>query len=169
MTTCVSNLAAPASVDVDALVRFVLDEVRLLNAGDFDAWLALFHAQCRYWVPLAGDRQEDSPLHASLADEDRYLLATRIRRLKSPAAHSLDPGVRSLHVIQQPEVEAADGDDHLLRTPFLYTETAGARQLTLAGTWRHRLRPTSDGLRIVCKRVDLLQAGAAHEIIQLFP
>lgn len=153
----------------DELVQFVLAEARLLNAGDHDAWLALFDAQGRYWVPLDGAAQPDSPLYTSLADEDRFLLATRIRRLRSTAAHSLQPGVRGLHVIQPPEIEPDVDSDPCLRTPFLYTETGGGRQLTLAGTWRHRLRATPDGLRIVLKRVDLLDAGEPHEIIQLFP
>lgn len=163
-----SNLHADVPTP-ERLARFVVDEARLLNAGDFEAWLALFHEEGRYWVPLAGAQQAESPLAASLADEDRYLLATRIRRLKSPVAHSLEPGVRSFHVIQAPEVqEGADGD-HVVHTPFLYTEIAGTRKIGLTGTWRHRLRATPAGLRIVLKRVDLLNAGAAHEIIQLFP
>ncbi|WP_354320205.1 aromatic-ring-hydroxylating dioxygenase subunit beta [Pseudacidovorax sp. 1753] len=163
-STLRGDMAAP-----ETLARFVVEEAQLLNAGDFDAWLALFDEDGRYWVPLAGAQQADSPLLASLADEDRYLLATRIRRLKSPVAHSLEPGVRSFHVIQAPEVKQAADGEPVVHTSFLYTEIAGARQISLTGTWRHRLRATPAGLRIVQKRVDLLNAGAAHEIIQLFP
>lgn len=153
----------------ELLAQFVLHEARLLNAGNHEAWLALFHPQGRYWVPLGGAEQPEARLHVSLADEDHFLLSTRIRRLRSTAAHSLQPGVRSLHVVQQPElVDPVDGDP-CLSTPFFYTETGGGRELRLAGTWRHRLRPTPGGLRILLKRVDLLDAGAAHEIIQLFP
>ncbi|MEP6720065.1 MAG: aromatic-ring-hydroxylating dioxygenase subunit beta [Variovorax sp.] len=163
-------IAPPADAPgTDALIRFVTDEARLLNAGDFDTWLALFDEDGRYWVPLAGAQQDESPLQASLANEDHYLLATRIRRLKSPAAHSLAPGVRSLHVIQRPQVQEGRDGEHLLHTPFMYTEIAGKRQIALAGIWRHRLRATPSGLRIIEKRVDLLNASAAHEIIQLFP
>jgi 3-phenylpropionate/cinnamic acid dioxygenase small subunit len=151
------------------LIQFVLHEARLLNAGDHDAWLALFHPEGRYWVPLAGEAQPDSTLHTSLADEDHFLLSTRIRRLRSSAAHSLQPGVRSLHMVQQPAVLDSVEGDPCLETPFVYTETGGGRTLQLAGTWRHRLRATPDGLRILQKRVDLLDACAAHEIIQLFP
>lgn len=158
-----------AALQADACVRFILDEAQLLNQGNFDAWLALFHAEGRYWVPLAGHLQPDDRLHTSLADEDRYLLATRIRRLKSPAAHSLQPGVRSHHLVQTPLLEEAADGDACLRTPFLYTESTGSRTTTLAGTWRHQLRQTPEGLRIVLKRVDLLDASVAHEIIQRFP
>ena len=148
---------------------FVAHEARLLDEKRFDEWLTLFAEDGRYWVPLDGAAQPDSTLHTSLAYEDHFLLSTRIRRLRSSAAHSLQPGVRSLHMVQQPEVvEAVDGDPRL-ETPFVYTETGGGRTLQLAGTWRHRLRATPDGLRILLKRVNLLDAGAAREIIQLFP
>lgn len=167
--------------DIDP-VRFVLDEARLLNDARYDDWLALFAPDGHYWVPLAGDRQPDPFVHASIAYEDRLLLATRIRRLQGPRAHSLEPGVRGLHVLQQPRVETASGNTDgngdgngdedtgwQVYTPFLYIEVCGAHRSTLAGTWRHRLRNTSSGLQIVLKRTDLVNASFAHEAIQLFP
>lgn len=154
-------------------VRFVLDEARLLNDGRYRDWIALFAQDGHYWVPLAGDRQSDPVEYASIAYEDRLLLATRAERLQSKRAHSLEPGVRSLHVLQQPSVEMEPpvnpAADCKVYTPFLYVEVRGGRQTMLAGTWRHQLRRTPLGLRIVLKRVDLLNASAAHEVIQLFP
>ena len=81
------------------------------------------------------------------------------------------PGVSSLHVLQQPRVEASDpqGDEYRVTTPFVYVEVKGDRQSLLAGTWRHRLRTVNDSLRIVQKRVDLLNASSPHEAIHLFP
>ena len=153
------------------LVDFVLEEAQTLAAGAFDGWLQLFDHDGCYWVPLDGDRQPDPVHHASLAYEDRLLLAMRVERLKSTRAYSLHPGVRGMHVLQQPRVESADHarNAYQLRTHFLYTETRGERQTVLAGVWRHQLRNTPAGLKIRLKRVDLLNASAAHEAIQLFP
>jgi hypothetical protein len=39
----------------------------------------------------------------------------------------------------------------------------------LAGQWCHRLRREQGAWRIALKRVNLLNAGAAHSAIQLFP
>ncbi len=158
--------ATLASIDA---VQFVLDEGRLLNESRYTEWLSLFAPDGVYWVPLDGDRQADPHVSASLAYEDRLLLQTRIQRLQGPRAHSLEPGVRSLHVLQTPRIEAASDAEIALSTPFLYAEVYGDRQSVLAGTWRHRLRPSAAGLHIVLKRVDLLQAGGALEAIQLFP
>lgn len=161
--------------DIDP-VRFVLDEARLLNDARYGDWLALFARDGHYWVPLGGSLQPDPLAHASIAYEDRLLLATRIQRLQGRRAHSLEPGVRGLHVLQQPRAEAChrqdgedSGDGWQVYTPFLYAEVCGERQTTLAGVWHHRLRRAPEGLRIVLKRVDLVHAGAAHEAIQLFP
>jgi 3-phenylpropionate/cinnamic acid dioxygenase small subunit len=153
------------------LARFVLDEARLLNEARYADWLALFADDGRYWVPLDGERQPDATAHASIACEDRMLLAIRMRRMDSGRAHSMAPGVRSLHVVQPAQVTAMDPAASTYRTaaPFIYAEAKGDRTLQLAGTWRHTLRATAEGLRIVEKRVDLLNARAAHEAIHLFP
>jgi len=154
-----------------ALVQFVLDEAKALNEGRYEDWLALFAHDGCYWVPLNGERQADPVNHASIAYEDTVLLAIRVRRIGNPRAHSMAPGVSSLHVVQQPRVDAPDAQDgeYRVTTPFVYVELKGERQLLLAGTWRHRLRAQNDSLRIVQKRVDLLNASAPHEAIHLFP
>ena len=155
----------------DALRDFVAAEARLLDAGRYDEWLALFAADGRYWVPLQGAAQADADTHNSLADEDRLLLALRIERLKDPRAHSQHPPSRSQHVLQRSAVLQRDEAQgrYELYTPFVYIEARGGTQTVLAGSVRHRLVGTLDGLRIVLKRVDLLDAGAALPALQLFP
>ena len=161
-----------APIDANALVAFVVDEARLLDEARYDEWLALFAEDAHYWVPLHGAAQRDAHQAASIAYEDRLLLSLRIERLKSPRAHSQQPRSRSQHVLQTPRVEHADhaAGQYRLRTPFLYVEARGEQRTLLAGTWRHRLvRAADGGLRIAEKRVDLVDAPAAHAAIQLFP
>ena len=164
MTACVDTF------DPAALACFAADEAALLDAGQFDAWLALFTDDGRYWVPLQGAAQVDPHSHQSLACEDRLLLQLRIERMKHPRAHSLRPRSRCQHVLQHSRIDALDvvGRTADLRTPFLYVETRGELQLTLTGTCRHRLIHTGAGWRIREKRVDLLDAERALPAIQLF-
>jgi 3-phenylpropionate/cinnamic acid dioxygenase small subunit len=152
-------------------IEFILNEARLLNQAKFTDWLSLFAEDGIYWVPLKGEDQVDFKNHVSLACEDKFLLATRIKRLESPRAHSLVPGVRSLHVIQTPQIETASSleSELIVQTPFVYMETLGDRMSYLSGIWIHKLRSSADGYRIVMKRVNLLNANTAHEAIQLFP
>lgn len=152
-------------------VQFVLDEAWLLNAGEYEKWAACFDTQGRYWVPLDGERQTDAVQFVSLAYEDCFLLNTRIARLRSATAHSLQLGLRGNHVIQTPRLVHSDRGSmrYELRTPFIYTEVWAERQTVLSGTWCHTLLDTPAGLRILLKRVNLLNAQAPHEAIQLFP
>jgi 3-phenylpropionate/cinnamic acid dioxygenase small subunit len=148
---------------------FIAHEAHLLDAQRYDEWLALFADDGRYWVPLQGAAQTEGALHNALADEDRLLLSLRIERLKNPRAHSQHPASRCQHVLQAPvPVRDADGVVEL-RTPFLYIESRGERQVLLAGSYTHRLARMDGDWRIRLKRVDLLDAGKPLPAIQLFP
>ena len=149
--------------------EFVAHEARLLDERRFDEWLALFADDGRYWVPLQGAAQQEGAAHNALADEDRLLLQLRIDRLKSPRAHSQQPPSRCQHVLQASSVTREEAGSCELRTPFVYIEARGARQLVLAGTCVHRLVMVGDDWRIRLKRVDLLDAGVPLPAIQLFP
>jgi 3-phenylpropionate/cinnamic acid dioxygenase small subunit len=82
----------------------------------------------------------------------------------------MHPPPASRHVLQAPAVEALDhaANRYVTQTPFVYVEARGDDQVTLAGTVRHELRIADGELRIVLKRIDLLNAGAALPTIYLF-
>ena len=147
----------------------VIQEARLLDERRYDEWLALFADDGRYWVPLQGAAQPEGAPHNALADEDRLLLQLRIERLKNPRAHSQHPPSRCQHVLQASTITLDEPERCELRTPFVYIESRGERQLVLAGTCSHRLAKLGGVWRIRLKRVDLLDAGAALPAIQLFP
>ncbi len=73
--------------------------------------------------------------------------------------------------MQAPAVEEIDHDAnrYRTRTPFFYAEFRKGGQLVLAGTARHLLRVEAGALRIVEKRVDLLNAGGAVPTLFLMP
>ena len=153
------------------LFAFVAHEAALIDARRLDEWLALFADNGRYWVPLQGAAQVEGVPHNALADEDRLLLALRIERLKNPRAHSQHPPSRCQHILQQPQLVLADDAEarYELRTPFMYVESRGERQLMLSGTARHRLVRRDGRLQIELKRVDLLDSESPLPAIQLFP
>jgi 3-phenylpropionate/cinnamic acid dioxygenase small subunit len=152
------------------LAKFVKREARLIDERRFDEWYGLFAEDGHYWVPAAPG-QADPRLHNSLAYEDKLLLRLRVERLKSERAFSLRPASRSLHVLQEPEVEQRDDarGEFLTRTPFLYTETRGDESQRYAATAWHTLVVLDHQLRIRLKRVDILNCDAALPSIQLFP
>ena len=158
-----------SATDVQAVQDFVLAEARLLNQARYQDWLALFATDGRYWVPLGGDAQSETDTHNALADEDRLLLTLRVERLAAGRAHSQQPASRSAHVLQLPQVDVCNDHHAEVYTPFTYVESRGEQQIWLAGQWCHRLCREQGAWRIALKRVNLLNAGAAHPAIQLFP
>ena len=152
------------------LIDFVVREARLLDDKRYDEWAALWAPDGIYWVPLTPE-QTDGLHHNSHLYEDALLRTLRIERLKSPRAFSQQPPSRAHHLLQTPQLESsdADGERHVLRTAFHYTEAQGDETLFLVGTVFHHLQLMQDGaLRIVLKRVDLLNAEAALPAVQLF-
>ncbi|MSQ18959.1 MAG: phenylpropionate dioxygenase [Betaproteobacteria bacterium] len=154
----------------DAIAQFIYNEAALVDAGRYDEWLDLFADEAIYWLPLSA-KQSDYRGEQSIACEDKMLLNVRIKRLKGPRAYSNQPPARCLHVLQAPAIEEADTklNRFITRAPFFYVESRGDAQFFLAGRVLHRLRVENGVLRIVEKRVDLINADAALPPIFLFP
>ena len=158
---------APTATD---LADFVYREARLLDQRRFQDWYELFAEDGRYWLPMRRE-QTDAAGEQSIAYEDKLLLRARIVRLTSGKAYSDKPPVLCQHILQAPAAEEIDhgANRYRTRTPFLYVEFRNEEQLLLAGTVEHLLRLESGALRIVQKRVDLLNAGSPLPTLFLMP
>jgi benzoate/toluate 1,2-dioxygenase beta subunit len=138
---------------------FVLREARLLDERRFADWLALFEEDGIYWVP--GQPDQASPHEAlSIVYEPRALLALRVERLISAEPHVQSPPTRTVHQVSGIEV-----DDLNVRSALIVAEWRSGESRWLAARVQHRLRRTPSGLRIVLKRVDLIDSEAPHRAI----
>lgn len=162
-----SARTAPTASD---LASFVYREAELVDQRRFQEWYDLFAEDGIYWLPLSRE-QTDAATQQSITHEDKLLLRARIERIKSGKAYSDKPPVRCQHVLQAPVCEEIDhaANRYRVRTAFLYVEARREDQQVLAGTVEHLLRLEGGTLRIVRKRVDLLNAGAALGTIFLMP
>ena len=151
------------------LTGFVYEEARLLDEQRFDTWLDLFTEDAFYWMPLAHD-QQDPKLHTSLLYEDKLLLRLRIERLSGQRTFSQQPKSRCHHLLQAPVVQSSDPDRgaHVIRTAFHYIETRLEQQTLFAGWATHNLTEVDGSLKILLKRVDLVNCDAPFGNIQLF-
>ncbi len=151
------------------LIDFVIAEARLLDELRFNDWLGLFSEDGYYWMPLSHD-QTDPILQGSLMYEDLILLKVRVERLRGARTFSQQPRSRCHHLLQQPSIESRDEAQSLFttRTAFHYLETRLDEQTLYAGWATHTLTQGAQGLRIRCKRVDLVNCDAAFGSIQLF-
>lgn len=154
----------------EALVDFVYDEARMLDEGRYTEWLALWRADGHYWMPL--EYGQTDPVHVtSLLYEDLFMLKLRVERLNGARTFSQKPRSRCHHVLSRPFVDAMDdaAGRYAVTTPMHYVETRLDDQMLLALTVRHDLAAEAEGLRIVEKRVDILNCDAAFGNIQLLP
>lgn len=161
--------AAPTAVTADDLAAFVYREARLLDELRYPEWLALFAADGHYWMP-AEWQQTDPRLQASLMYEDVLLLRIRVERLAGARTFSQKPKSRCQHLLQAPQIDEINPQENRYRTwtSFHYAETRGDEWTLYAGWVRHELRLEDGALKIVLKRVDLVNFDAAFGNIQLF-
>ena len=147
--------------------RFLIEEAALLDRGAYESWINLFTGDGWYWVP-ASPAQTDPFDHVSLFFENKTLMRMRAERLQHPRAHGVAAPIRTSRVLGNVLIHGRDGSDILVRSRFHLAEVQDGRQRVFAGTYIHRLSVADDALRIRVKRVDLVNADAAHEAMQVF-
>ena len=151
----------------------VIREARLLDTRDYPAWVALFTADCHYWVPVSPDMT--SPLEGpSHFNDDRQLLLARTHRLANPRTFAAEPPPRTVHVVSGVEVmsESADQAEVISSQIMLeWRQRDGfeADQRLFGGQVRHSLRRVDGEWRIAVKRIDLINAeGSMNAILAPF-
>jgi ethylbenzene dioxygenase subunit beta len=150
-------------MDAREAERFLFHEARLLDERRFREWMELFAEDGTYWVPaLPG---QESPFdQASLFYDDRELMQTRIARLEHPRIHVQTPPSRTAHLIGNVTVEKSDApDEYTVMSTVIMVEYRNEKQRIFAGRQNHRLRREGESLRILQKRVDLINCDSAFE------
>ena len=144
------------SAEVEALV---LREARLLDERRFSAWLELFAEDGAYWIPTrAGQASPQEAL--SIAYEPKSLLALRVERLERAELHVQAPPSRTVHHVSGIEVSDLEA-----RSALIVAEWRAGEARWFAARVTHKLRKEASGLRIVLKRLDLIDGEAPHRAI----
>jgi benzoate/toluate 1,2-dioxygenase beta subunit len=145
---------------------FLFEEARLLDAGDFEAWLELYEPQGIYWMPSQPGQTD--PLNvASIIYEDHAILSIRVQRLLEARALVLTPMPKTTHVIGNIvigniETQDRDDDGFAVEATFICVEHRAESQKLYSGRHTHHLVPDDESFRIKMKRVDLVSTGGAH-------
>lgn len=140
--------------------RFLFVEARLLDARQYDAWLALFASDGTYWVPLR-EGQPDPESELNILYDDAGRLADRVARLNSGIAYAQDPPSRTARTISNIIVtrEPDAADIVIVESVFTLVEVRAGLQQIWGGSYTHRLRMDGDGrVTIVQKKADLANA-----------
>ena len=155
--------------DTAAVAAFVQHEARLLDDRDYEAWLALYEEDARYWAPVS---PEQGPPGDGLAhfNDDKQLMMARTHRLVNPRAFGAEPAPRTVHVLSGTRIEGQVDGLLVASSAWImleYRARGGFERdkRSFGGRVTHRLRARADGWGIVQKRIDLIDADAAHTAI----
>ncbi len=131
-------------------------EARLLDAHDYERWLAMFTPECIYWVPGTPERG-DPRREISVMFDDRRRLEDRIYRLRTGYAWSQAPRSRTVRMISNVEVFATSVPAaRMVRSNFLISEFWGEETRILTGWTGHRIVQCEGCWLIEAKQVNLI-------------
>jgi ethylbenzene dioxygenase beta subunit len=159
-------VAAPAWADQRAIERVLVDEAGLLDERRFEDWRDLFAEDGHYWVPLRPG-QESPDGESSLFYDDRKIMATRFERLRHPNIHSQTPPHRTCRLIGNVVIRGVDAERGECRatSTLIMTDYRLRVQRVFSGHVSHDLRRERDALKIVLKKVELINCDDVFELI----
>ena len=141
----------------DEFRRLLEREARLLDQLRYEDWLAMYAAECIYWVPStpnAGDPRRE----ISVMFDDRRRLEDRIYRLRTGFAWSQAPASRTVRLVTNVEAFTTTRDDtRMLRSNFLITEFWDDETRLLSGWAGYRIVSEAAGWKIAAKQVNLIE------------
>ena len=141
----------------DEFRRLLEREARMLDQLRYEDWLAMYAAECIYWVPStpnAGDPRRE----ISVMFDDRRRLEDRVYRLRTGFAWSQAPASRTVRLISNVEgFTTAHEGIWMLRSNFLITEFWGNETRLLSGWSGHRIVREDAGWKIAAKQVNLIE------------
>jgi len=143
---------------------FLNMEADLLDARNFDEWLALFTDDVRYWMPMRknlsyASRNKDitAPGDVAWFDDDKSTLTKRVQQIQTGVHWAEEPLSRVSHLVsnirlQDPVVHLEEGEEVRVSCHFLVHRNRLERETDfIAGRREDHLRRSGDSYTI-CRR-----------------
>ena len=145
--------------------QFYYAEAALLDDRRFDDWLDLFAEDAHYWMPIRRTvtsnelhREFTAPGAMAFFDDDRMMLAARVKKLASGYSWSEDPPSRTRHLVTNLRIMRDEAGELGVDTNFhLYRTRLNSEEDHWIGSRKDVLRRTPEGLRIVTRHIFLEQ------------
>ena len=169
--------------------QFLYREARLLDERRFEAWLALFTDDVRYWMPvrmtryprrskaiavLDPARHHDEELakdgELGIFDESKETLSRRVARLDTGMAWAEDPPSRTRHIVSNVEVEPGETEAEItVHSNFLvYRNRGETEQDFYVGGRRDTLRQVDGAWKIARRTIILDQNVLLAKNVSVF-
>ncbi len=157
----------PLEADMAAIERFLEEEVAFLDAGDLDGWVNLCTDDAIYWMPVSA--QQTDPLgEISILYENRTLMDLRRFNYGHRLAPSFETALVCSHLQGRPRLLDTTEEEIRVRNKFHCVMWYREEQRLFAGHATYHLVPAGKSYRIRMKRVDLVNAEAAHRSIPIY-
>ena len=169
--------------------QFLYREARLLDERRFEAWLALFTDDVRYWMPvrmtryprrskaiavLDPARLDDEELatdgELAIFDESKETLSRRVARLDTGMAWAEDPPSRTRHLVTNVEVEPGPNESEITvySNVLLYRTRGETEQDFYVGGRRDTLRRVDGAWKIARRTIVLDQNVLLAKNVSVF-
>lgn len=145
--------------------RFLYDEAELLDQRRSLEWLNLFTEDTHYWMPMRRtlspnelDREFTGPEGMALFDDDKPMLALRIKKLETGYSWSEDPPSRTRHMLSNVRIMGATASEVTVSSNFLVYRTRQATEVDMwVGRREDTLRKAGSSWQIADRKIYLDQ------------
>lgn len=159
------------TMEYDAICAFLHREARLLDDGDYEAWLECYARDVEYWMPAWTDddtltsdpRREVSLIYYS----DRRGLEDRVFRLRTGRSSASVPLPRTAHFIANVEVLARRGHVIDLRYNWHTMSHRAQRTTQFFGTTFLTLDTGGEAPVIAAKKI-VLKDDYIYQVIDFY-
>jgi 3-phenylpropionate/cinnamic acid dioxygenase small subunit len=148
----------------DEVEAFLCRQAELLDGKSWQGFIDLFTPDGVYWMPASPEQTTWDGVPSIFA-EDRNLMTVRMKRLTHPHAWSQAPMWGTSHLVGNVVVESDEGDEIVARSRFHMMEFRRDASRHFAGSYRHHLRRTPEGLRLKLQRVDMVNGQGPYEYV----
>jgi len=150
----------------ETLLRFIQDELRLLNQNAFDDWIDLFTDDGLYCMPL-DESQADVSTYDMIMYDNKALMNIRKENFNHPASPSMKYPMRSMRMVSGCRVIEVDAVSCKTETPFM-ASIFYQEMHWYAGNYYHEFTLIDGVLKIKRKQVNLLNMGAPLSAIMTY-
>jgi biphenyl 2,3-dioxygenase beta subunit len=145
--------------------RFYYDEAALLDAHQYERWLALFTDDANYFMPIRRTRMQreleqefTQPGEMAFFSDTKALLAGRVAKLMSGRSWAEDPPSRTRHLITNVRIIRDNGREVEVESNFhLYRTRLNSEENSWIGSRRDVLRGVEGSFQIADRKIFLEQ------------
>ena len=151
--------------------HFLVEEAALLDAHDFDGWLALLTDDVRYRMPVRVTTVRNDGRLSTIDhfDDDRYSLEKRVARLGTEHAWTEDPRSRIRHLVTNVRTFDAGDELEVESSLLLFRSRGDTRAPELVCALRQdRLREEGGELKLAERTVLVEEAVLRTQNLAIF-